>query len=379
MMDELLSQDEINALLSGQGFGAATGGSDAGGAQESTKVLDDVAGLFATSFGSVFGMLAGKDVHATVTSKETIPQKDFVSKPGDAAFCFRVSASGLDDAPTVLVMTRTGALTLADLMMGGEGKDLPSEASELFLNAAQEGLSQVVGAAFTSMSGLLGGRRLLPENVSSALETEAWLPFAGGTPDDPSWVVSISVSIEGLNAFPLWLLLPMPVATKIAEEIEAAMAPKEAPKPATGQQQPPAASRAQSVQPAQPSAPSMAAAAYEPPTYGNIVDQSSVDVRPAEFIPLTQKAASGPASRIDLIADIPVRVTVELGRTRKNISDILNMTPGSVIELDKMAGEPVDVLVNSKLIAKGEVVVIDENFGVRITEIVSSSGKVRSL
>ena len=123
----------------------------------------------------------------------------------------------------------------------------------------------------------------------------------------------------------------------------------------------------------------MAAAAYEPPTYGNIVDQSSVDVRPAEFIPLTQKAASGPASRIDLIADIPVRVTVELGRTRKNISDILNMTPGSVIELDKMAGEPVDVLVNSKLIAKGEVVVIDENFGVRITEIVGSSGKVRSL
>ncbi len=376
MMDELLSQDEINALLSGQGFGSATGGSDAGGAQESTKVLDDVAGLFATSTGSVFGMLAGKDVRAAVTSKETIPQKDFVSKPGDAAFCFRVSASGLDDAPTVLVMTRTGALTLADLMMGGEGKDLPSEASELFLNAAQEGLSQVVGAAFTSMSGLLGGRRLLPENVSSALETEEWLPFAEGTPDDPSWVVSISVSIEGLDAFPLWLLLPMPVATKIAEEIEAAMAPKEAPKPASGQQQAPAAPRTQNVQ---SSAPSMAAAAYEPPTYGNIVDQSSVDVRPAEFIPLTQKTASGPASRIDLIADIPVRVTVELGRTRKNISDILNMTPGSVIELDKMAGEPVDVLVNSKLIAKGEVVVIDENFGVRITEIVSSSGKVRSL
>ncbi len=377
MMDELLSQDEINALLSGQGFGSTTEGSETAGAQGQAKVLDDVADLFATSTGSVFGMLAGKDVHATVTSKETIPQKEFVSKSGDTAFCFRVSASGLDDAPTVLAMTRTGALTLADLMMGGEGKDLPSETSELFLNAAQEGLSQVVGAAFTSMSGLLGGRRLLPENVSSALETETWLPFAGGTPDDPSWVVSISVKIDGLDAFPLWLLLPMPVATKIAEEIEAALAPKEAPKPAAGQQQSSAASRAQGAKPPMPSM--AASAAYEPPTYGNIVDQSSVDVRPAEFIPLTQKAASGPASRIDLIADIPVRVTVELGRTRKNISDILNMTPGSVIELDKMAGEPVDVLVNSKLIAKGEVVVIDENFGVRITEIVSSSGKVRSL
>ena len=112
-----------------------------------------------------------------------------------------------------------------------------------------------------SMSGLLGGRRLLPENVSSALETETWLPFADGSPDDPSWVVSISVRIDGLDEFPLWLLLPMPVATKIAEEIEAAMAPGEPSKPAAGQQQHSAASRAQSAQPAQPSTPSMAAAA----------------------------------------------------------------------------------------------------------------------
>ncbi|HPR90743.1 MAG TPA: flagellar motor switch protein FliN, partial [Synergistaceae bacterium] len=115
------------------------------------------------------------------------------------------------------------------------------------------------------------------------------------------------------------------------------------------------------------------------PSFGNVYDQSSVDVRPAEFVPLTQKSVSGFGSKIDLVADIPVRVTVELGRTRKNIADILNMTPGSVIELDKMAGEPVDVLVNSKLIAKGEVVVIDENFGVRITEIVTSAGRVHSL
>ncbi len=76
------------------------------------------------------------------------------------------------------------------------------------------------------------------------------------------------------------------------------------------------------------------------------------------------------------MADIPVRVTVELGRTRKNISDILNMTPGSVIELDKMAGEPVDILVNGKLIAKGEVVVIDENFGIRITQLVSPEERI---
>jgi flagellar motor switch protein FliN/FliY len=100
-----------------------------------------------------------------------------------------------------------------------------------------------------------------------------------------------------------------------------------------------------------------------------------VDVRPAEFSPISAKGVSGNVSRIDLVSDIPVRVTVELGRTRKNISEILSMSTGSIIELDRMAGESVDVLVNGKLIAKGEVVVIDENFGVRVTEIINTVSK----
>ena len=102
-----------------------------------------------------------------------------------------------------------------------------------------------------------------------------------------------------------------------------------------------------------------------------------VDVHPAEFLPLGQGGGMG-NSRIDMLADIPVRVTVELGKTRKNISEILALTTGSVIELDKMAGEPVDILVNGKPIARGEVVVIDENFGVRITDVLGSGARVHS-
>jgi flagellar motor switch protein FliN/FliY len=104
-----------------------------------------------------------------------------------------------------------------------------------------------------------------------------------------------------------------------------------------------------------------------------------VDVHPAEFTPLVSKGPAGGGGNIDLIADIPVRVTVELGKTRKNISEILAISTGSVIELDKMAGEPVDVLVNGKQIAKGEVVVIDENFGVRITEVLNRSSRAYSI
>ena len=96
-----------------------------------------------------------------------------------------------------------------------------------------------------------------------------------------------------------------------------------------------------------------------------------VNVQPVQFAPLVQPTLNASDTNIGLIMDVPLQVTVELGRTRKLIRDILELTPGSVIELDKLAGEAVDILVNGKLIAKGEVVVIDDNFGVRIVEIVS--------
>jgi len=98
-----------------------------------------------------------------------------------------------------------------------------------------------------------------------------------------------------------------------------------------------------------------------------------------QFAELKPAGAPAADSNIELIMDVPLQVTVELGRTRKLIREILELGPGSIVELDKLAGEPVDVLVNGKLIAKGEVVVIDENFGVRVTEIVSKLERASNL
>ncbi len=80
-----------------------------------------------------------------------------------------------------------------------------------------------------------------------------------------------------------------------------------------------------------------------------------------------------------MLMDIPLKVTVELGRTKQSIKEILELGAGSIIELDKLAGEPVDILVNEKLVAEGEVVVIDENFGVRVTDIVSQLDRIQHL
>jgi len=253
-------------------------------------------------------------------------------------------------------------------MMGGEGVELPAEPSELYLNAAQEGMSQVVGSAFTSLSGLLGGCRLMPENTASALGEDGWKPFAGLDDEIKIWTSTAQVNIEGLSPFEVRGVIPVSSAKSIANAIHRVMA-EQAPKPGA-----PVAAKAASAPQASRTAPAGGAPSFaSPPPRGSQQPAPLVDVHPAEFTPLMPRGASGSGGKIDLIADIPVRVTVELGKTRKNISEILAITPGSVVELDKMAGEPVDVLVNGKLIAKGEVVVIDENFGVRITEVMGAS------
>ena len=102
------------------------------------------------------------------------------------------------------------------------------------------------------------------------------------------------------------------------------------------------------------------------------------EVHPAEFIPLSGSESPG-GSSLDLLLDIVLRVNVELGRSSMPVRDILSLGPGSVVELDKMAGEPVDVSINGTLIARGEVVVVDEKFGVRVTEIVTPAKRVASL
>ncbi|MFR2299659.1 MAG: flagellar motor switch protein FliN, partial [Clostridium paraputrificum] len=108
--------------------------------------------------------------------------------------------------------------------------------------------------------------------------------------------------------------------------------------------------------------------------------QPQVEVHKASFEPLVESKSSVASNKnIDLILDVPLDISVVLGRTKKSIKDILNFSTGSLIELDKLAEEPVEVLVNGKTIALGEVVVVDENFGVRITSIVSNTERIDSL
>ena len=116
-----------------------------------------------------------------------------------------------------------------------------------------------------------------------------------------------------------------------------------------------------------------------PPQYMQQPPQQQQNVQPAKFTPLNMGGAAGASSNIELLMDVPLTLTVELGRTKMLIREILELTSGSIIELDKIAGESIDVLINNKLVAKGEVMVIDENFGIRITNIISPQERLQSL
>ncbi len=351
MSDDLLSPDEINALLAGAAdLGDMDEISDAD-AEQLAKVSD----TFANSENSVINMLAGKNVTTNTGSPEVLTQDDFSAKFPEIPFLFSSTFGGMDDIPLAIVVEQRGALTLADFMMGGTGNPVP-EPNDMYWGAAQEGLSQIVGSAFTSLAAMLAGRRLMPENTSSAPGEEGWHAFALEPADTKIWASPVSVTIEGLEPFNMWTCLTLNDALTIAGYMRDALEGK---KPAEPQQ----------------SSGGFGGGGNNLMGGGRSNVGPAVDVRPAAFQPLGGGGAGGEPSPIDLIADIPVRVTVELGKARKSVSEILALNTGAVIELDKMAGEPVDILVNGKMIAHGEVVVIDENFGVRITDIVASNSK----
>jgi flagellar motor switch protein FliN/FliY len=175
-------------------------------------------------------------------------------------------------------------------------------------------------------------------------------------------------------------------------EPEAAPAPMPAPAPPAPAPQPMAAAPAPAPMPHAPPMPPQPdpmmyqqpqQPMYQQPMYQQppqpMYQQPMYNVQPAQFQSFGTPAGVDANSNIDLIMDIPLQVTVELGRTKMPIKEILDLGPGSIVELDKLAGEPVDILVNNKLIAKGEVVVIDESFGVRITDIVSKMERINKV
>jgi flagellar motor switch protein FliN/FliY len=371
--------------------------------------LGEIGNITYGSAATALSTLLGKKVEITTPKVSAVSRsklEDEFPKPHVAVDVKYVQGfQGIN----LLVIQTSDAKVIADLMLGGDGTSPAEELSEIHLSAVQEAMNQMMGSSATSMSTLFNRFvNISPPGIDV-------LNFAQGQGADrlPTDHVLIKVSfrliIGDLIDSSIMQLLTVDFAREMidnlmnggeqnivqpAQHATPQRADVAAPTPAQAAQQP-VHPRHDSQQPAyaQPSTP---ASSYHPPqqpqaqyqqpapeqggaSYGP-VNHRNVKVQPVQYTNFSNvPAAHGDESNLNLLLDIPLRVTVELGRTKKLIKDILELSQGSIIELDKLAGEPVDILVNNKLIAKGEVVVVDENFGVRVTDIVSQWDRIQKL
>ncbi len=298
------------------------------------------------------------------------------------------------DGNNVLAIQAHDAAIIADLMMGGDGTNPDTNIGEIAMSAVGEAMNQMMGTVATSLSTMFNKKiDISPPKVNLIdLGKEEKVTEIVGQ-DEPVVRVSFRMEVDGLIDSEIMQILPVHVAKEMVESLmgdsaaEEAAAPQSAPAPAptpapTPTPAPAPTPAAPAPQPA--AAPQYAAPQYAVPPQNYAPPQmaqpaASVPVQPVQFTPL----ASGPVpvndANIGLILDVPLQVTVELGRTSKSIKEVLELTNGSIVELDRLAGEPVDIMVNGKYLAKGEVVVIDENFGVRITDIASPAERAAKL
>lgn len=428
----MLSQDEINALLSGMSDGSVdTDESQTESAAlapesldisslENTGALSEENALLSDTEKDAIGEIANISMgSAATTLYSLVNRKVNITTPvvtlsqwetmiGDyerpCVFIQIKYTAGLD-GHNILILKEHDVKIITDLMMGGDGTNTDGELSEIHLSAISEAMNQMMGASATSLATMLGKMIDIspPEATLVDLMTidggQEIAPFLGGT----FVKISFRMQIGDLVDSTIMQLYPCDFARFLCttflnggvnagggEEPEAAPAAPTTPEPvpAPMPQMPAQDMNMGNPMMGMPTQDMNMAGMYQqpygnmgmmPPNYGmppyGMPMQQPVapqmNIQPAQFQSFTGGVpGAGAPANIDLIMDVALEVTVELGRTKKSISEVLDFAPGTIIELDKVAGEPVDVFVNGKLVARGEVVVIEESFGVRITEII---------
>ena len=362
-MDGMLSQEEINALLGNMNAGSSS--TDNGDASQLTPEEKDAIGeisniCMGTAATTLYSLVNQKVLITTPVVEITSWDKLTAEYAKPCVFINILYREGID-GNNVLILKEDDVKVITDLMMGGDGLNPAPELTDLHFSAISEAMNQMMGSSATSLSSMLNCKiDISPPDaelvdMASNIDTSKASDFL-----DKDFVrVTFCMTIGDLVDSTIMQLYPIQFAKDLYKKFSGNSEEKEPEKPAKKPQ-----SQPQSQPEPQPQA-------IPQPMMGQPMMGQDVNVQNVQFQafspvmnPVLQQ------ENIDLIMDVPLEVSVVLGRTRKSIKEILEFAPGTIIELDKLAGEPIDVMVNQKLVAKGEVVVIEESFGIRITEII---------
>lgn len=389
-MDGMLSQDEINALLNGGGD--SDSGDDSSAGASSTADIDDsliseierdaigeVANISMGSSATTLFSLVNQKVNITTPVVSLARWENVLTEYERPCVFIQIKYTVGLDGSNILILKEHDVKVITDLMMGGDGSNTEGELGELHLSAISEAMNQMMGSSATSLSTMLGKMIDISPPEASLVDLTEFkeggdiAAFLSGT----FVKIAFRMQISDLVDSTIMQLYPIEFAKELCSTFLGAQLgeepPTQEPAPAPAPAAPQAGMSQMDMSQMQTGMPQMDMSQMQMgmPQMGMPQMQPNMSIQPAQF----QNFAGGfnpnqPQENIDLIKDVPLEVTVELGRTAKSISDILDFAPGTIIELDKIAGEPIDVLVNGKFVAKGEVVVIEESFGVRVTEII---------
>ncbi|MFV9509849.1 flagellar motor switch phosphatase FliY [Tepidibacillus sp. LV47] len=396
MSNEMLSQDEIDALLrqtidEQENFTVDIN-------QYLTPMEQDALGEIGNiSFGSAstaLSTLLGTKVEITTPTVSVIERKNLANEFPTPYVAVYVQYTDGIQGTNVLVIKSSDAKIIADLMMGGSGQVLDDNLTEMDISAVQEAMNQMMGSSATSMSTIFNTKvDISPPGIDILNLTEG--KGEENIPNDDILIkVSFRLRIGTLIDSNIMQITTVDLAKKMVGQLLGTDTSSTTPTKSYNLQENNNdydSSYHHDVidRPKEIEYQSKPMDHYEKrDTYyhssRNVTNKEQVNQNPkiqtAQFADFdSQKSVKNLDPNLEILMDIPLQITVELGRTKKMIKEILELAQGSIIELDKLAGEPVDILANNKLIAKGEVVVIDENFGVRVTDIISQSDRIRKL
>lgn len=375
MNDDMLSQDEIDALL--KGTSSLDEPSETNKSSEVddyfTEMEKDALGEIGNiSFGSsatALSALLNQKVDITTPFVSLIHKEELTGEFPNPHVAVQVQYTEGFSGTNLLVIKHEDAAVISDLMLGGTGENPTEIMDEIKLSAVQEAMNQMMGSAATSMSTVFQKKIDISPPSLDILNIQKGEGTELIPQDDVFVKVSFNLKVGTLIDSNIMQLLSMPFAKSLVEEL---LVPNAEDTAASIEKE-------RDLNKKQLESPAAEYIQHEETQQAEPV-HTPVDVQPASFAEFEHVSSpKGDSRNLEMLLDIPLQVTVELGRTKRTVQEILALSSGSIIELDKLAGEPVDILINSKLIAKGEVVVIDENFGVRVTDIISQRDRINKL
>lgn len=393
-MDGMLSQEEINALFGGMGMEdeQAPDNKDDLLTPEEKDAIGEISNISLGSSATTLFALVNQRVNISTPKVSICEWKELSNQyPRPCVFIEISYREGLD-GKNILILQEKDVKIIADLMMGGDGSNIEGELNELHLSAISEAMNQMLGASSTSLSTMFEMKIDISPPSASLIDLNDVVEAKdiGAFLNHEFVKVSFRMEIGNLIDSELMQLYPIEFAKSLYKKFINGEMDTSAPAPAPAAPQP---APAQTAAPQPAPAPQQAAAPMQDlntmamgQMQGMMQPQmmqpqmmmpyamppvQDVNISPAQFqafqpvqSPLLQ------TENIDLLLDVPLEVTVELGRTSKSIKEILDFAPGTIVELNRLAGEPIDILVNGKYVAKGEVFVIEEAFGIKVTEVI---------